>query len=168
MRIAITGKPRSGKTTLCEKIFEELRGSDIKGIITKEVRERGMRIGFKFYDLSDEEEIWLAHKDNPSPIRVGKYGVFVENIEKISEKLYQYVDADVLIVDEVGPMELKSPSFIRVIEEIMKRNGTTILTIHLKSRHPILERIRKEFRVFLIDEVNRDRVFHEIVELIQR
>ncbi len=166
MRIAITGKPGSGKTTLCEKIFSELKGT-ASGIITKEVRERGRRVGFVFHDLNDGEEIWLAHKDNPSPIRVGKYGVFVENIEKISEKLYRYMDADVLIVDEVGPMELKSSSFIRVMGKVLERNRSTIVTIHLRSKHPLLEKIRREFRVFFIDEGNRDRVFKDIMDLIR-
>ncbi len=166
MKIAITGKPGSGKTTLCEKIFSELEGK-ASGIITREVRERGVRVGFVFYDLSDGEEIWLAHKDNPSSVRVGKYGVFVENIDRVSEKLYRYIGAEVLIVDEVGPMELKSPSFIRVVEKAMERNKPTIFTIHLRSRHPLLERIRKEFRVFLIDEKNRESVFENIMSLIQ-
>jgi len=166
VKIAITGKPGSGKTTICERIFSELRGR-ASGVITREVREKGRRVGFIFYDLNDGEEIWLAHKDNPSPIRVGKYGVFVENIEKISEKLYRYMDVEVLIVDEVGPMELKSPSFIRVMEKVLERDKSTILTIHLRSKHPLLEKIRRKFRVFFIDERNRDRILEEIVGSIR-
>lgn len=151
MKIAITGKPGSGKTTLCLKIFERLKSFNATGIVTKEVRKDGRRIGFIFLDLEDGEELWLAHVENPSDVRVGKYGVFVENIDRIAEKLREKREklercqnrekcekkSEVLIIDEIGPMEMKSQAFVDTIRDIIDTSkGTLIFTIHLKSRHP--------------------------------
>jgi nucleoside-triphosphatase len=168
VRIAITGKPGCGKTTLCLKIFQRLKGKlKISGVVTREVRERGRRIGFLFCDLSTGEEMWLAHVKNPSKIRVGKYGVYVENIGIISERLRNR-DAEVMIVDEIGPMELKSLDFVRAIEDLINEKKTLIFTIHLRAKHPLLERIRREFKVFYIDEKNRDDVFEDIIAVLGR
>jgi nucleoside-triphosphatase len=168
VRIAITGKPGCGKTTLCMRIFQRLKDEfKISGVVTREVREKGKRIGFLFHDLSTGEEIWLAHVENPSQTRVGKYGVYVENISIISNRL-KHRDAEVMIVDEIGPMELKSFDFVRAIEELLDGKKTLIFTIHLKSKHPLLERIRREFRVFYIDEKNRDAVLEDIIAALRR
>jgi len=47
MKILITGLPGSGKTTLCRKIVQNLKGKKVCGILSEEIREGGERKGFK-------------------------------------------------------------------------------------------------------------------------
>ncbi len=163
MKIAVTGRPGIGKTTLCLKVYDALKDlMDVRGFVTKEVRERGVRVGFKLVDLVSGEEVWLARVGLKSPVKVGKYGVAIESIDGFAERIKSYVDADLVILDEVGPMELKSDRFVRAVEWLMERDNL-LFTIHLKSQHPLLRRIRSEFEVITLSEDNRDEVAEEIV-----
>lgn len=166
MKIAVTGRPGIGKTTFCLKVYEALKDKlDVRGFITLEVREKGVRIGFKLVDLVSNEEAWLAKVGHESKFKVGKYGVFVDSIDRFAEKLESYADADFVILDEVGPMELKSRKFVRAVENLMRRDGL-LFSIHLKSQHPLLRKIRNEFEVITLTEENRDTMAGEVIERI--
>ncbi len=159
MRIAVTGRPGVGKTTLCLKVYESLKDKmTIAGFITKEVRRDGRRVGFKLVDLSSGKEEWLA-RVGEGEVRVGKYAVNIEGLEKFLD--FVDTDASLVIIDEVGPMELKSRKFVRFVEELMGKE-MLLFTIHLKSRHELLEKIRRGFKVYIINEGNRDAVAEEI------
>jgi nucleoside-triphosphatase len=167
LRIAVTGRPGIGKTTLCLKVFRALKEEKrISGFITQEVRQNNVRKGFKLVNLNTGEEEWLAHIGIRSNARVGKYGVDVPSIDKFSANL-EWETADLLIIDEIGPMELKSREFISMIERILASNKSCLFSIHLRSKHPLLERIRKEFEVIVIDERNRNAAADRIVYLIK-
>ncbi|MBO8180714.1 MAG: NTPase [Archaeoglobus sp.] len=164
MRIAVTGRPGVGKTTLCMRVYKSLKGRmTIGGFVTKELRKNGRRVGFKLIDLSSGKEEWLARVGDGS-VRVGKYAVNVEGLERFLESVN--TKADLIIIDEVGPMELKSEKFVRFVEGLLDKENL-LFTIHLKSKHRLLERIRKEFRVYVIDEANRDKVTEEITEIFE-
>ena len=163
MKIAVTGRPGIGKTTLCLKVYDALKDKlDIEGFVTREVRERGVRVGFKLIDLKSGEEAWLAKVGYRSPFKVGKYGVILESIDRFAERIEGYANADLIILDEIGPMELKSRKFVEAVEGILDRDNL-LFTIHLKSQHPLLKRIRSEFEVITLSEENRNAVAEEIV-----
>jgi len=161
MRIAVTGRPGIGKTTFCLRVYEKL--GNACGFVTVEVREKGRRTGFKLKDLRTGREAWLAKVGFPGP-SVGKYGVDVKAIEDFILRLD--ANCDVVIVDEAGPMELKCPTFTKFVEKILQSNVCCLFTIHLKARHPLLERIRKEFMVIELDESNRDSLVDKIAGML--
>jgi len=162
MKIAVTGRPGVGKTTLCLKVFNALKDVlNVKGFITVEVREKGVRVGFKIKDLVDNDELWLA-KIGVGKVKVGKYTVYVENIDKFAEKIRGYMDADLIILDEVGPMELKSQKFVDEVENLTRRDNL-LFSIHLKAQHPLLSKIRREFKVITLTESNRNIVAEKII-----
>lgn len=165
MWVAITGKPGTGKTTACLKVYERLRSRiDIRGFITKEIRESGVRTGFEIIDLASGESFLLARKGDGFP-RVGKYAVFVENLERVSERILEdYAMAEMTIIDEIGPMELKSRSFINAVERLIDLQENLLVTVHYRSTHPLVVRVRKEFEVFELTPENRDRVVEEVLK----
>jgi nucleoside-triphosphatase len=146
MLMVLTGKPGSGKTTSVEKIAERFGGV---GFITREVRKNGRRVGFVI-ETSWKERLWLARADHDSKFRVGKYGVFVENVDRVSEKLLSLLNvSQIVYVDEVGKMEMKSEKFQHLVEEILKSNITSILTIPVVDFHPLVKKIRKSADVII-------------------
>ncbi len=164
MKVAITGKPGIGKTTACIKIYEALKDKiAIAGFITKEIRVGRERVGFEIIELNSDFNVKLAEKKDGYP-KVGKYRVYVENIDMISKRIEDYMKAELIIIDEVGPMELKSREFVRSVEKLVNSDKDVILTIHYKLNHPLLNDIRSKFDVVTLDYRNRDKIVREVIE----
>lgn len=168
MKAAITGVPGVGKTTACLKIYSALKDRmSVKGFITSEIRERGFRAGFVIKELHTDFSEILAKKGDGFP-RVGKYAVFLDSLEKISRRIEGYADADLIVMDEIGPMELKSRSFVNAVGKILDTHENIILTVHYRSKHPLAERVRREFELFELTRENRNRVVEKLVMRIDR
>lgn len=165
MKVAVTGPPGIGKTTLCLKVWKALKGKrKVSGFVTQEERVEGIRRGFKLLDLSGGKEARLARVGKGKTM-VGKYEVLVEEFEGFLEELD--LSGDIIIIDEVGPMELKSQKFISLVGEILSRENL-LFTVHYRANHPLVNKIRREFRLYSIDESNRDWVAEEIVSIYDR
>ncbi len=167
MKIAVTGRPGIGKTTLCLRVYEMLKDAkSVSGFITREVREGGRRgeggkrVGFKLVNLEDGSEAWLA-KVGEGRIKVGRYVVDVEALEDLLPRVN--LNSDLLIIDEVGPMELKSKKFVEFVKRAMEKDNI-LVTVHYRSKHWLVEKIKREFKVFVLDENNRDLLASKIAE----
>ncbi len=167
MRIAVTGRPGIGKTTLCVRVYEMLKDTkSVSGFVTREIREGGRRVGFKLVNLEDGSEAWLARvgrgsADGRSWARVGKYTVDVEALEGFLQGVN--IDAELIIIDEVGPMELKSRRFVEFVEKAREKDSI-LVTVHYRSKHWLVEKIRREFKLYILDEANRDFLPRKIAE----
>lgn len=85
MKIVITGRPGSGKSTLVWRIRSYLEETDRStgGIITPEIREGSSRRGFEIVDIKSGRRAVLAALDIRGP-RVGRYGVSVEAVDEVA------------------------------------------------------------------------------------
>jgi len=160
MKLVITGRPGVGKSTLFNAIISVLRnnGVIVGGVIAPEVRVNGKRVGFKIIDLLTGEEAWLAKRDSPSPVRVGSYGVLVNEASRLVERALSRAisEAEVIGVDEVGPMELKLPVFKPLLLKLLNSNKHLILVVHYNlSDVEIKSKIENAWRITLTLE-NRE------------
>ncbi len=163
MKIAITGRPGIGKTTACIKIFNILKDKiPVKGFVTTEIREKGIRIGFIMKELHTDFSKILSRKEPGFP-RVGSYRVYLDSLEEMSRRIKDYRDSDLIIIDEVGPMELKSRKFVEAVDGLIDSDSRLIFTVHYRSSHPLAERIRREFKLITLTEGNRDRIAEDVV-----
>jgi len=162
--IFITGLPGCGKTTLIKEILKELK-IPAKGFFTEEIRKEGERVGFKIVTLSKKEGI-LAEKGFKSPYRVSKYGVILKDLEEIGIKeIEEGLKGDFLIVvDEIGKMELFSNKFREVILKALDSKNKILGTIMLKENQ-FCDKIkqRKDTKVFYLTRENREEVKKEIL-----
>ncbi len=164
--ILITGPPRSGKTTLVMKLIGRLPSSaKAAGFYTEEIRERGVRKGFKLVSLGGEQST-LSHVDFKSRHRVGKYRVDVEGFEDFLKGI-SFGDADVAVIDEIGKMEVMSVRFRELIKELIASEKTVIATIGLKG-DAFMEEIRRTpgARLILISPENREAALEEAAGML--
>jgi nucleoside-triphosphatase len=171
-RIFLTGQPGIGKTTAIRLIVRELEknGKRVGGMISSEIRETGERVGFQLEDISTHQIGILAHskvKSSDAPI-IGKYYVNIFDIERIGAAAIRAAasEADVVIIDEIGPMELKSTQFVLAVEFALASKKNIIATIHRRSTHPLVSSIKSnpDYRIIEINLLNRVRVPFEIVD----
>lgn len=168
--LLVTGSPGIGKTTVVEKAVEELvgRGFKVGGMITREVRKGGTRVGFEIRDLSSGRKGWLAHVDQPFGPRISKYRVNLEDVEKIGARAIQdaVLAADVVVIDEIGPMELFSQPFRSSLMEAIRCEKPILASIHHRARGPFVGNItnRSDVEVIEVTFDNRDRLPRLIAE----
>ncbi|MFQ5816012.1 MAG: NTPase, partial [Candidatus Hydrothermarchaeaceae archaeon] len=167
MKVLVTGKPGCGKTTLCERLVKVLKfeGRKVGGVVSKEIRKNGVRMGFKLIDVATGREGVLAHVSGRGP-EVGKYKVNLRDLEDIGAgSIERAIQKGMLVViDEIGPMELHSRRFIDTVERAFESELDILATIHYRSRHPLVERLKymPGVELLVLDQRNRDEVFEGI------
>jgi len=173
-KILITGPPRCGKSTLISKLIEYYRNEKnftIYGFLTPEVREQGNRIGFDIVDIYSGNISHLSRKGNfKTKYKLGKYSVFIKKFDKyIEENLdFEGKKADLVIIDEIGKMELFSDKFHNFIKNIFSLEIPIIATIGLKLKHPIKIYLQHlpSVQFLKLNRQNFQFIFKKIISLI--
>ena len=186
-KIGVTGLPRSGKSAVMEKVVSMLteerreemraRGDDVAaakllgGMRCEPVIEDGERVGFKCINFQTGEEAVMAHKSIDSRTRVLGYGIDPEALERIAVPAIQEAmdDYEVLVIDEIGKFSVESEAFVEIVRKAMEKDKPTLVTLHKKSRHPLLQDIRRrdDARILEVTPVNRALLPYKIHKLIR-
>ncbi|RLE75205.1 MAG: NTPase [Thermoprotei archaeon] len=177
-KILVTGRPGIGKTTVVRRVAELCSRAGLKagGMVTYEVREGGRRVGFKILDLMTGEEGVLAWVGLPGRLRVGRYTVSLEGLEGVGVRAIRRAleGADVVIIDEIGPMELYSEEFKRAVEDALASDKPVVATIHVRAdRYPFCRRVKSTpgVKVYTVTLSNRNAlprvIFSELSSLLR-
>lgn len=170
MKLAVTGPPGSGKTTLCGRLVDAL-DLTIGGIRTQEIRgTTGQRTGFAIRDIASGTEGTLASTDRDHGPRVGKYRVHVDDVERVAIPAIERAidEADMIVIDEIAPMELTSNAFVTVAHSALEGDVPTLVTFKGRARHPLFDRIRELCEVYELTVSNREEIYAEIHERLSR
>ena len=163
--ILFTGPPGCGKTTLIKRIVQELQ-TPSTGFFTQEIRERGKRVGFTINTLADKEAL-LAHINVSGRYRVGRYGVLLENVDRIAvESIIPKTSHESVVIDEIGKMECFSSLFRKTILDFFDMPNVVIGTISLRG-DPFIEEIkdRNDVLVVEVSEKNRDELPYSDIKM---
>jgi nucleoside-triphosphatase THEP1 len=107
--VILTGGPGTGKTTACRRLVDRARdpGLDCAGIICPARVIEGVKVGIDVVDVRTEERRRLAEVDELSgALRMGPYRFDEAAIAWGVARLGRACPCDLLIVDEVGPLEM--------------------------------------------------------------
>lgn len=162
--ILITGRPGVGKTTLIKEIAKKL-GRKAAGFYTEETRRGGERVGFKIKTL-DGKTGTLSSVDTDSPYRIGRYKVNLAEFENIALPVIEraLATSKVVIIDEIGPMELFSQDFKDTVLKALDAPNQLIATIKQKGEK-FVEKIksRADVTIFTLQPDNQERLLGEIL-----
>lgn len=165
--ILLTGKPRTGKTTLLKKIVEKLPSCG--GFYTEEINEKGQRIGFKIITLDGQEGI-LAKQGLESQYKLGKYGINLDDLENIGVKAIEKAQQtkEIIVIDEIGRMELFSEKFKSSVLKAFESGKKVLGVIHL-AKIDFLNalRNRKDVVLLTVNLNNHGEIFHKVLSLLE-
>jgi len=137
------------------------------GFFTEEFREKGKREGFLITSLPSGKTALFASKRLPSMYRVGSYGINLEEIENIGCRAIQAaIDSHkIIIIDEIGKMELFSKEFKRLVIEALDSPLKVLATIMERSNE-FADHIKKrrDIRFLRLTRENFDCVFSEVLQ----
>jgi nucleoside-triphosphatase len=142
--ILLEGRPGSGKSTVARRLADLLRekGVRIGGFVTMELREQGRRVGFSV-ETFDGKRATLAHVSLPGPPRVSRYGVDLDAFERIALPTLEAAERmDVMVLDELGKMELASERFRDAVSTLLDGTVLLVATIHV-FRHPFTDALKR-------------------------
>ena len=184
-KIGITGLPRSGKSAVLDKVVsmviaeheaDSRRSGTGSGVIggmrTKAIIEDGERVGYACIDIETGESGVMAHREIDSRNRILGYGIDPSEVDRVGVPAIQNAvgNCEILVIDEVGKFSVESEGFVAAVREALDYDMPTLLTLHKKSRHPLLQDIRRrdDGRILEVTPVNRALLPYKILKLIQQ
>ena len=119
-------------------------------------------MGFRLVTLGGESAI-LAHVNIHSPYRVSKYGVDIDNLDQVGvSALYQAAEeCDLVVIDEIGKMELFSANFRKAVLQIID-SGKRVLGTILLNPNPWADVIKLKPQVNSITVTRA--TYHQVLE----
>lgn len=176
--IVLTGAPGVGKTTLVQNALNAAKdsGLSVSGFYTMELREDGRRVGFDAVSTSDKRaplaRVRGFSRSTSCGPSVGQYSVTVGPFEELALTSLA-IPADVVILDEVGKMELFSEPFKnRVRELIVKAENCILVTVPIAKGKPLplVDQIKHHHSsvIFEVTRENRNRLLKEVLAAIHK
>ncbi|MDR7518095.1 MAG: nucleoside-triphosphatase [Armatimonadota bacterium] len=159
--LLIAGRPGVGKTTLVRGLADTL-GRRAAGFYTEEIRASGARVGFRLVTLDGRAAVF-AHVDwaKTASHRVGRYGVDLAALERFGLPAIRrgLRGRRVILVDEIGKMELASEAFQTVMDEVAASPALLVATITV-APHPWSDAFKRRpgTTLYELTRANRDRV----------
>ena len=167
-KILLTGLPGCGKTTLVMKIVAQLGSDKVAGFYTQEIRQEGVRKGFRWERL-DGAAGTLAHVDIKGRFKVGKYGVDVEGFEKavVSVLDVERTDTKLFVLDEIGKMECFSEKFVASVRRLFASDKSVLATVAKKGTGLIREvKNYPGVKLYNLTRENREKVISNISQFL--
>lgn len=172
IKIGITGLPGAGKTYALSSVIEMLRekGYTVGGMMSVNVLDGRQKVGVAAKNIETGELGVYAHVDIESRTVIGKLGIDPTKLEEVGVAAIQHAceNCDVVVIDEIGRMEVESQKFVDCVTEAMKLSKPMLITLHKKSRNPLLQEIRRrdDVRILEVTPPNRTLLPYKIFRLI--
>ncbi len=162
--IIISGKQREGKTTFLKEILKllEKNGTSFDGIIAEGIDIDDKRMGFQVKYLSSGKTYQLADRNLKSDLEFGRFKFDNQVFNELNEQLKK-TNANYIILDEIGPLELKGKAWADSLEYFLSKQQPMIWVV----RKSILNEVIKywnitQAQVFDINKYSPEKVVHAL------
>jgi nucleoside-triphosphatase THEP1 len=112
--LIVTGEIGTGKTTWCQQWIDYAREQQARvcGLLSPALVQDGLKIGIQLVNLATREQRLLAwlragDKDNATGITTKRWRFDPDTLAWGDTVLQDITNTDVLIIDELGPLELE-------------------------------------------------------------
>lgn len=144
--VLITGTKGSGKTSLLSATAAEInkKGLSLKGVLQPATFKDSERCGYELLNLETGQKMELASKAlQQNAATVGNYSFNPDAIEFGIQALSLKADVEVLIIDEIGPLELKGKAWDAALRAWLNEPLAVIL---ISVRPSLLDEVLRTYR----------------------
>ncbi len=170
--IVLTGRPGTGKTPALERVIDKLvgHGCVVAGLIQPGEFRDGAKVGFSVRDLLTGEEAPLARKTSRESGQHGTGFLFDEvGLELARQALASVPEGAVLVVDELGPVELRGQGHMPALRQALASRPPRVLILVVR-RHlvPALLAALSATDAHVVDvESEGDEAVTKVVALVE-
>jgi nucleoside-triphosphatase THEP1 len=139
MILVLTGPVHGGKTTFLERSLARwaARGLTPGGFLSVAVTGAGGATDYDLLELkTSRRHPYLRREGEPDAERIGPFFFVPTTLERARSIIREADPRELLIVDEVGPLELQGGGLWTVLQEALARPGVRFLLV---VREEILE-----------------------------
>jgi nucleoside-triphosphatase THEP1 len=131
----LKGKIASGKTSYLMNYIAN--HPNCAGILSPVIEGRRY-----FFDISSSEIIKMeAEQSETEFLEIGKYKFSVSAFEWAIQKIREAENKpnDLLIIDEIGPLELKGNGFATLVNELIKKDVSNLKLLLVVREHAVIQ-----------------------------
>ena len=164
--LILTGESGTGKTTLLEWLVDRLKqqGTSVAGVLCPGEMENGIRTSFDLRNISTGEETLLGARTTAAEQRRFTFSEDGLAAAKSALSCKACSDADVVIVDEVGPMEIKGRGFHSSLSSLL-----ALPCVHIWVVRPsLVEAVSRHWLVSnpVVVNVNDDTAVSQVLSFV--
>jgi nucleoside-triphosphatase THEP1 len=136
--IILSGPIQTGKTTTLINWCNSIE--NIYGIVTPVIDNKRM-----FMNVHGKEMFAMEAADNDEVFAVGRFTFSRKSFEKAIHYIKEAIDKDGwLVIDEIGPLELRGEGFDTILREVIaKRQQPTLIVV----RETAVEKVKETYGI---------------------
>jgi iron complex transport system ATP-binding protein len=166
----LTGSVHSGKTTLLNSIVALLADKNVKidGYLSEAIWKNEEFIGYDLVDLKDQmHHPFIRKQGGEKWERIGPFYFQPETLDMAKKIIHRSKEADLCVVDEVGPLELKDKGIWPALKDVLETSGQNMLIVARGSiLTDLIEKMQKED--ILVYDIEQDIKPIRLVESIMQ
>jgi nucleoside-triphosphatase len=169
----VTGGRGVGKTHLCQQVVQlaAQKGYHSAGVLSRALFDEEEKVGITLVDVATSAERTLALADDePGPLCWGRYRFVPTTLEWGSDLLTSATPCDLLILDELGPLELILGQGLVSALNVLNQGAFALALVVVRPEllNTLREQIQcSEIRVAKVDLQNRDQLPGQILSLLE-
>jgi nucleoside-triphosphatase THEP1 len=168
--VLLIGAVGAGKTTALTNLAGKWRASDrdVRGVLAHRVVEEGRLIGYDLEVIGEGKRVPLARKSGTGLEKIGPFAFSEAGLALGRRTLRESAAAQVVIVDEIGPLELKGGGWTKEVVELLRESSAALVLVvreELSARvRGWVQPIRQSVHELRLDEL----VESELLALLYR
>ncbi len=172
--VLLTGERGAGKTQLCQQVVGQARqfGYSCAGVLSPAIILQGEKVGLRLADAATGEERLLAEADRAGgEVRWGRYRFVRATLEWAAELLRGATPCDLLVVDELGPLELKLGQGLVAALGVLEEGAFSLALVVVRPElvDDVRERLRSaETSVMQVGPLNREQLAGQILCVLEQ
>jgi len=170
-RVVISAVRGAGKTSLIMAIVKafQCQGIDVKGVVTPGVFDGEKKIAIEISDLTAGESRVFARlaEETTTALQFGDWSFSQETIDWANQRLSAIKSAEVLVIDEIGPLELDMNSGLQAGLDLLASDiyHLAVITVRPKCLKALSE-LLPSMTVYPLSQWEPETLKNEILRIV--